>query len=740
MENLDFDPEASITVATGRPLIQDLEDSITVATGRPLIQDPEDSITVATGPSLIQDPEDSIRVAVGPSLIQDTRTPPRNTRQDCVACMDIGRICDRELPSCSQCVTSNARCRPRLQPVLRMSALTRRSVTPDVRSTSAIPSAHEPNNHEPSPQESTLPHASHQPSLGTNRLEPITIPSSPPPDQDPEFQPSHGTDPLVPIIIPSSPPPDQDLGSEFRLPPGHQQVLATMPLLFPIPYQIFWTEYLYPEYSENDHIRGMLRAIGEMYRAIPMSMSRDERVRAEGCDLKTTAVNTYRHTLEALGRSANEGKEDMGLFVITICLNSYFESLSGNIPAFIGRMHSVHHYFKMYNTLILHRSNEYRKDTRGMYPVQDCLRSLDRICYVALPLDRIHVDSKLILSEYNSHHRGQNSGESRDFISLRSLVSIIFEDEKIRRLVWSPTAIYTQETPLDSIYSVEEKLEQWKRLYLDLIPELDTDAALAILLDYPDHQAPRLVMPPSRYRSTTPHTSLAALHFNFYVARLKLALVLLGVDPTRNKMQTNFYLYETLKHAASHVTRGPWDALQVGVLPILHIVGLCSPRPSWVEWIKKACRSKSTEGIFNGHAFATNLESLHLMEGNRKSASLLRADEYPDPTKRVICEFVPELDGHHFISFFAAPIPDLEAQQERRGGYRTIGHTRWRYLHDEDGSYTPTWPLWRMYKEPFSEEWIYSTEAAQSWLQHARQKMFSLTRAMEEHMRGSEIL
>ncbi|KAH7304414.1 hypothetical protein B0I35DRAFT_484464 [Stachybotrys elegans] len=59
-------------------------------------------------------------------------------------------------------------------------------------------------------------------------------------------------------------------------------------------------------------------------------------------------------------------------------------------------------------------------------------------------------------------------------------------------------------------------------------------------------------MPPPSYGSMTRYSSLAAAHYNFYKAPISWALLLLGDDEQRNKLMADFYLYEALRHAASH--------------------------------------------------------------------------------------------------------------------------------------------------------------------------------------------
>jgi hypothetical protein len=429
---------------------------------------------------------------------------------------------------------------------------------------------------------------------------------------------------------------------------------------------------------------------------------------------------------------------------------THIKALSGNIPAFIGRVQSAHYYFTAYSSAPVGIAGIEKPHKKGLSPLQDCLRSLGQTRYVALPLNRIHVASERYMDTSHSSHGEQNYSASSIAEALQRLVGIVSEDQQIKQLVWSPTATYARDTPINVIRDVERKLEKWRNLHLHLIPELDTDTALNTMLIY---KWQRIPMPPPPYTLTTRHSSIAAVHFNFYIARMKWALSLLGDNPEQNQPTADFYFYEALRHAASHVLRLavvsgiedpylPCEALNIGVLPVLHIVGLCSPQPSWLEWIKNSCDRITQEGILKGHTFATNLDCLHAFEQRRHGASLSIADRYPSPAERIICQLVPETDGRHFISFFAAPVLGLDTQHEGLSMYRVISHARWECGHGE----TPCTPLVRVYDEenvllePFSTNWLYSTQALQEWSSWSQEKEFRMDRALQDHISGTRLL
>lgn len=384
-------------------------------------------------------------------------------------------------------------------------------------------------------------------------------------------------------------------------------------------------------------------------------------------------------------------------------------------------------------------------------PLRDCLRSLGQTCYVTLPLKLIHTTTEQHLHAFYLKTPDSKHSSSTVLTALHRLVDLISEDHDVKEIVWSPVASYARNTAAQVLYNFEQRLIQWKEYHLHLIPELDSDSALNALLVY---KWSKFAMPPPPYTSTTRYKSLAAAHYNFYRARVMWALILLGIEEQRNKLTADFYFYEALRHAASHVsflTAGdgsedtyiPCEALKVGLLPVLHITGLCSPQPLWLEWIKDLSDQIVQEGVLKGHTFATNLECLHTFETLRHGGdnpSVL--EQYPEPAERIICQLIPETDGRHFTSFFIAPSPVYDAGDSGTVADRVIGNARWRCGYGEG----PCTPIFNIYdgdsaiSEPFSVDWLYSTRPALDWLSWSQEKEFCIERALQDHISGTRLL
>ncbi|CAI6226093.1 unnamed protein product [Periconia digitata] len=640
----------------------------------------------------------------------------RRARTGCLTCRARRVKCDEQLPICKRCAAANTEC----------AGYEQRRVIVCVNSPS--------NGQDINPAPARTPHQ--DPSPYSTVYMSDTAPS----------HLSHDRKPL--ISFPSSPRPSQNAGPGARHVLGyHQALLRTVPILFPTNHLHFWRDGLFQEAWGCEYLYLTLVALGNIHRAALMC---DEREKANGLDMKITAVQLYVQALEDLEFHLEEAKQTPTLLVATLCLMAYFEALSGNIPAFIGRVQSAHHYFAAYLSKYSSMCGLENPHKEALDPLQDCFRCLGQTCYVALPLNRIHIIIEQYMATSQPGHREQDYRAFTVGEALQRLVGIISEDQQVKQLVWSPIATYARDTPIDAIRNVERKLREWKDCHLHLIPELDTDTALNTLLVYKWQSTP---MPPPPYTITTRHSSVAAVHFNFYVARMKFALSSLGEDPENNQSTANFYFYEALRHAASHISRFsvasgiedpyiPCESLNIGVLSVLHIIGLCSPQPSWLEWIKNSCDMIKQEGVIKGHTFATNLACLHAFEESRHGASLSIADRYPTPAERIICQLVPETDGRHFISYFAAPAGNLGTHHEGLSTYHVIGHARWACGGDE----SPCTPFIKMYGEedvllaPFSTDWLYSTQAVRDWTLWSQEKEFRMNRALQDHISGTRLL
>ncbi|KAF3006885.1 hypothetical protein E8E13_011052 [Curvularia kusanoi] len=473
-----------------------------------------------------------------------------------------------------------------------------------------------------------------------------------------------------------------------------------------------------------------------------MTLAGDDRGRTNGLDMKITAVQLYTQALEGLAEQLEEAKKIPSVLVATLCLMAFFESFCGNIPAFIGRIQAANYYC---STLLPVCTNV------DLPPLRDCLRSLSRNCYVTLPLDIIQRTTEQHLDDHCFEAMDPERSSSTSLMALDSLVNMISDDYEMKELMWSPIAAYSRLVPARTLSEYEQKLVQWRDSHLEIIPELDTESALQALLVYGWSQ---FAIPPPPYTTITSNKSLAAAYYNFYRARIRWALVLLDEDVLRNKTTAEFYFYEALRHAASHAafltsqindedTYVPCETLNIGLLPVLHIIGLCSPQPLWLEWIHDLCDRIAQEGVVKGHTFATSLDCLHRLEMHRYDGGpSAKMDRYPDPAERIICQLIPETDGRHFVAYFAAPVAALDPRHAGLNAYEVIGDARWACGY-EDGPCTPVVTVYdngQTNLKTFSKEWLYNTQPVIEWLSWSQEREFCIERAVQDHISGTRLL
>jgi hypothetical protein len=295
------------------------------------------------------------------------------------------------------------------------------------------------------------------------------------------------------------------------------------------------------------------------------------------------------------------------------------------------------------------------------------------------------------------------------------------------------------------IQSFREKLLSWFHQHSDLLPDWNPRH------DFDDEGYDReeYPLPPQGYVTSSSSASIAAAHYSFYMARMSWALCLLGEEPKRNEKVANRYFFEALRFAAifsgdtpdvaiSGDTYLPCEALKTGFLPLLHLIGLCCPRPSWLHWIKDYCGLLLQEGVFKGHTFSINLECFHLFELYSKKGAAL--EQYSAPAERVICQLIPEPDGRHYTSYFARPTTDVDPNLEGLDGHLPLGHARWRCNFGEHSCS----PDIHMYGEESlgdgTVSWSSESPVALAWHDWSRNTDFSMDCSLRNHINGSRLV
>jgi hypothetical protein len=372
-------------------------------------------------------------------------------------------------------------------------------------------------------------------------------------------------------------------------------------------------------------------------------------------------------------------------------------------------------------------------------PLASCLQSLKWVCRTALPL----LPGLISPTRYQTNFCSISSVESPAV--LQNLLDLLNTNDQIEQLIWDPVTAYRRRVSARMIHSFQETLLNWNHQHLHLFPERD--------LEYdPDdagHDREIYSLPPQGHLTSSSCASIAAAHYSFYMARLKWALCILGEDSKRSEMSANYYFFEAMRFAAifSETTPNvaiykdvylPCEALKVGFLPLLHLTGLCCPRPSWLHWIRDYCSLIRQEGVFKGHTFSTNLECFHMFELlGTKGASL---EQYSAPASRVICQLIPESDGRHYMSYFARPTVEVDPNLDGLDGHSPLGHARWRCNFGEH----PCSPDVHIYGEESlgdrTTNWSSKSPAAVAWHEWSKHTEFSMDCALRNHINGSRLL
>lgn len=223
----------------------------------------------------------------------------RRARTGCLTCRARRVKCDEQLPFCRRCVTANIECAGYEQ---------RRVIVPVNSSRNA---------HEINPIPAGSPHQDPSPyeTVHMNNTAPVHL--------------SHGRKPL--ISFPSSPRPSQNASPGARHVLGyHQALLRTVPILFSTDNLHFWRDELFQEAWGCEYLYLTLVALGNIHRSALMC---DEREKANGLDMKITAVQLYTQALENLQFHLEEAKQTPALLVATLCLMAYFEVSGAHNPS-----------------------------------------------------------------------------------------------------------------------------------------------------------------------------------------------------------------------------------------------------------------------------------------------------------------------------------------------------------------------------------------------------------------------
>jgi hypothetical protein len=327
--------------------------------------------------------------------------------------------------------------------------------------------------------------------------------------------------------------------------------------------------------------------------------------------------------------------------------------------------------------------------------------------------------------------------------ALQRLLTLTYKSANMEQLIWDPVAAHNRRVCAEEIYGFQEELLDWAIYHAQLLPDLNvvTDINGPLENDWQIY-----LLPPQECRTNSLHARLAAAHYNFYMGRMKWALCVLDRDAENNELSAYFHFYQAMRFTTQveepvdNTKYCPPEGLKIGFLPLLHIIGLCCPQPSWLQWIQSTCGLLQQEGIFKGHTFSTNLDCFHVFELYGKSNLPTTLAKYPAPASRTVSQLIPEPDGRHYVSYFARPKLINGPTSDEPDALSPLGHARWKCNLGEH----PCSPDLHMYgeKTPVSEfsEWLSSKPVAIAWREWATHSEFTMERALQDHINGARLL
>ncbi|KAL7947558.1 hypothetical protein V8C42DRAFT_288913 [Trichoderma barbatum] len=646
-------------------------------------------------------------------------TEKRRRRTGCLTCRARHVKCDERKPECERCEAGNIECAgylPKKQVQVRESQRrgTRRGASSAQSNTQSI-----------SPD---------SPSPSTSLGEALSYPHQ-----------LFRNDGLPLVGLPSNPRPSQrPLGGAREVLAYHQFLFRTLPVLFPAEHMWFWRDRLCEEAWGIEHLYMMFSSLGSMHRAMLMMSMPGKNDQDRGLDTKVIAIQSYTFALQELSRNFEEAKKMQDVLIATLILMAYFESFAGNIAAACGHICSANHQFDMYKRSVSH------SQATGV-PALDCLgtalQSLSWMRFMALPLQN------KIPSTRQSLACDETCATPS---SIRQNILNLLAESGLEDLIWNLVPRYSESMALTKIHWLQQKLRAWRNSNKSILLPLASDTADP---EETNFEVLAFTMPPPLHETTTPYDASATL-CSFLLGRTFWLLSILegGQNTEAYKHLAYLHFYETLQFVATErafkatfpsgsSSQNPaslsCEDIENCTLPMLYVVGQCSPQPSWVLWIAQLMKRVGRQGLYNGLVYAATLETWHSFEVNNSLLQKGSPEQYPDPALRTISILIPDAVGSHFITYYAKPA-GIDGLLMSNDGlmYYVLGHTRitYRPANGQIEQDTQVYHQQGLEMELFTPDWLQSRPICLDWQQRSLQVEFELDRILQDHINGGQLL
>ena len=134
------------------------------------------------------------------------------------------------------------------------------------------------------------------------------------------------------------------------------------------------------------------------------------------------------------------------------------------------------------------------------------------------------------------------------------------------------------------------------------------------------------------------------------------------------------------------------QAVNIGLLPILSLSAQCCYSTAWQQWIVDQLHYIRHEGLFNGEAFATCLDTLRSYQNTPENNDLpdFQEDVWQSrsplglPVSRIIPTLIPDPKGEEFLAYYVQIAQECsDTSSVRKLTLEVVGRGSWRI---EDGN------------------------------------------------------
>ncbi|KAH8669145.1 hypothetical protein BX600DRAFT_267535 [Xylariales sp. PMI_506] len=533
----------------------------------------------------------------------------------------------------------------------------------------------------------------------------------------------------------------------------HQYLFRTVSLLFPEAHLYFWRDRLSEAAWELEYVFEAIIALGTVHRAVLLLSTPRDIDKHRGIDTQVIAAQAYVKAIQSLSASFQDAERSLDTLAAVLVLLAYFECFSGNHVAARGHLLVAGRYLE---NMLLHCEQERQS---YLIPIGAGVRTLQHTLQTSLPYPCLmKVDSLPYIIRNESPAFTPSSHQAITVaipkLDVQQLLDLVFIDNEIADTLWNPWGLHEMVEPQERLTSFQESLRDWKRINSQFLPTIQVESTEA---EIPGYDWAEFIIPPPHVPSTSPKACFAFALYCFAMARVSWYKLLLREDTQEQKEDERsafLYFYLTMRAVATMCdTQGlagnhkdtflACETVHIGLLPILHITGQCTPAPSWRQWIAQQMRQVGREGVFDSSSLAASLDILHTFEMQNLSHSAAEQWRYPPSITRVVSILIPEVNGRSYTAYYANIHCDRRQNGEPRILYSPLGHSRWSLARGKEEAVDPRTVIYTGMQTTLvsvASDWLRIQTPIREWSDWATSTGFDINRVLRDHVRGSQLL